>query len=75
MSIPRGIWFEEKRKRYRVRLYLGPIVIYRSYHKDLATAIEAYTLAKLYQSTATIPEQTLDESLSVENLIAQLSGA
>lgn len=70
---PQGIWFEERRKRYRVRLYVGPIVVYRSYHKDLKTAMEAYALAKLRQASTIIPEQTIDESLSVESLIAQLA--
>jgi hypothetical protein len=44
-DIPRGVWYEEPRRRWRVRLYVGTKVRYRSYHHGLPDAIKAYHAA------------------------------
>ncbi len=45
-SLPKGIYFEADRNRFRVRLYLRQRVIHRSYHRDLRDALEALRRAK-----------------------------
>ncbi len=50
-SLPKGIYFEPLRNRYRVRLYKAGRIIHRSYHKDLEAAEEAYGSAKNIQPT------------------------
>lgn len=40
-SLPLGIWYEEPRKRFRVRLYAGTDVFHLSYHESLDAAIAA----------------------------------
>ena len=72
MKLPTGIWFEPKRNRYRVRLYLGPTVIHRSYHKTMDEAMWVYTNAKINQASAVLPKKTIDESLLVSSIIKQL---
>lgn len=37
-SLPRGIWYEEDRKRYRVRLYRNTIPYLKGYYTSLAEA-------------------------------------
>ena len=38
MMLEPGIWYEQPRNRYRVRLYKKGQVVHLSYHKDLASA-------------------------------------
>lgn len=40
--LPRGIWYEAKRKRWRVRLYSGTKVRHRSYHQTKEQALETW---------------------------------
>jgi hypothetical protein len=47
--VPRGIFFEESRNRYRVRLYYCQQVVWRSYHPDLSEAEETLAVAKNYR--------------------------
>jgi len=51
-----GIWYEEARKRYRVRLYKGKKVFHLSYHADYDRALSTYNKVK------TLPDKagTLD---------------
>jgi len=42
----KGIWYEEKRDRWRVKLFCDGVLFHRSYHKLLADAIAAWTAAK-----------------------------
>ena len=73
MTIPKGVYFEERRKRYRVRLYVGPVVVWRSYHKDLPTALKAYWTAKVTQlGTKENPPPPPTESLDLSDLIGML---
>jgi len=46
MEAHRGIWFEKKRNRYRVRIYKNNVVAHRSYHTTEEEAIETYKAAK-----------------------------
>lgn len=41
-QLPRGIWFEEGRGRYRVRIYHRQQIIWRSYHFTLDDALDAH---------------------------------
>lgn len=45
-SLPKGIYFEADRNRFRVRLYLQQQVVHRSYHRDLRDAIDALRRAR-----------------------------
>ena len=38
-KLPRGIFYEPHRNRYRVRLYYCQQVVWRSYHDELASAL------------------------------------
>jgi hypothetical protein len=42
MNMPRGLFFDPKRDRYRVRLYRGHAVVHLSYHKNLDDALREY---------------------------------
>jgi hypothetical protein len=44
-GLPRGIWFDASRKRYRVRLYQGTSVFHLSYHASKDEALSAYHAA------------------------------
>lgn len=45
-KLPRGIWWDEKRQRWRVRVYRRNRCIHLSYHKELVDALNAYWAAK-----------------------------
>ncbi len=40
-NLPKGIWYEAQRQRYRVRIYRKDVVQHLSYHETLEEAIEA----------------------------------
>lgn len=48
--LPRGIWFEPERHRFRVRLYRRSHVIWLTYHTSLDEAIETLNSALEAQS-------------------------
>jgi hypothetical protein len=41
-ALPPGIWYEEGRGRFRVRVYKGTTVIHLSYHEDYDEALSAW---------------------------------
>jgi len=80
VGLPRGIYYEVKRKRYRVRLYIGTNVVYRSYHKSLHGedgAMAAWTKAVKGRPNFTIPVPLDEQQLtSIEDQIkAMCKGA
>ena len=42
MNMPKGLFFDPKRDRYRVRLYQGHTVVHLSYHKTIEDALTEY---------------------------------
>lgn len=44
--LPRGIYYEHARQRYRVRLYKRGQPVYLSYHPTLEQAIDALSAAR-----------------------------
>lgn len=42
MQLPKGLFFDPKRNRYRVRLYRGAEIVHLSYHKTLDEALDLY---------------------------------
>jgi hypothetical protein len=70
IRLPRGVFFEEDRNRYRVRLYFRQNVIWRSYHDNPAAALEALKSAREYRRShartcprpkpPTLPQTVLD---------------
>lgn len=69
-ALPRGIWYEEARKRYRVRVYRKNRVIHRSYHQDLDAARRALQQAK--QLRASIRAQEARPVRSVQDQVRAL---
>ena len=49
MHVPRGIYYEEGRNRYRVRLYYNQKIIWRTYHQTIEAAVAALDDAKTYR--------------------------
>lgn len=45
-KLPRGIFYDTKRKRYRVRIHIKSKVVYLSYHKTPEDALKAYHEAR-----------------------------
>ena len=71
--LPRGIFFEATRNRYRVRLYYGSCVIWRSYHDNVTAALAALQQARAHRRshvrrrpppTPPLPPQTVLDLLS-----------
>lgn len=44
---PKGIWYEEKRDRWRVKLFCDGVLYHRSYHKKFEAAVLAWKAAKI----------------------------
>lgn len=34
MNLPKGLWYEKARNRYRVRIYRNKTIVHLSYHKE-----------------------------------------
>lgn len=45
-GIPKGIWYEKKRRRWRVKLVFEGVLLHRSYHKEYADALAAWVKTK-----------------------------
>jgi hypothetical protein len=58
-DLPRGIWYELERRRYRIRIYRNQIVKHLSYHKTLE---EAERTLEMFKATAD-PKTDLIERL------------
>lgn len=41
-DIPKGIWYEKERRRWRVKLVSDGVLLHRSYHKNYSDALEAW---------------------------------
>lgn len=55
-SPPRGIWYEEKRARWRVKLALNGAIYHRSYHKTYDEAYAVWErIKKEIRNKATAP--------------------
>ena len=45
-NIPKGIWYEKERNRWRVKLVADGILLHRSYHREYSDALVAWTETK-----------------------------
>lgn len=45
-QLPRGIYYERQRRRYRVRLYYCQTVFWRTYHTNLEGALRGLSIAR-----------------------------
>lgn len=72
----RGVWHEEKRNRWRVRLYYNGHVVHRSYHPDEEEAIEVHAAAKdiLKSMTKEEKEQLIKPNVKTDSLSDLLDG-
>lgn len=50
MKLPRGIWYEKNKQRYRLRIQRNYIVMHRSYHRSIESAIQTLEMYKESQS-------------------------
>lgn len=41
-DIPKGIWYEKERDRWRVKLVADGILLHRSYHREYSDALVAW---------------------------------
>ena len=74
-EIPKGIYYEAAKKRWRVRLYKSGSVIFLGYFKSFHSSIAAYQEAKEVQRNATSKKlEELDlKTTNTEELITTLS--
>jgi hypothetical protein len=66
--LPKGIFFEAARQRWRVRVYKQGLVIYLSYHKTLEDALTGWYIAKTRQRFA-IRRKSTHHTDSIHNLL------
>lgn len=67
--LPKGIIFDPKKKRFRVRLYLKQRPIWVTYHYVLEEALEALKRAKDHRSQVAQHDRTV-KSTSLEQIRA-----
>ena len=65
----KGIWFEENRNRYRVRLYKNGKVAHRSYHNTYEAAESALRDALRTRHTAEPEQPRTTLPLTLDNLL------
>lgn len=73
--IPKGIYYESAKKRWRVRLYKTGSVVFLGYYKDFTASLSAWETAKGIQQLATSKKlEQLDlKTENTEDLITTLS--
>lgn len=72
----RGVWFEESRNRWRVRLYYNGHVVHRSYHPDEDEAMDVHKAAKEILKSMTLAEkqELIKPSVKTDSLSDLLNG-
>ena len=65
----KGIWFEENRNRYRVRLYKNGKVVHRSYHTTYEAAESALRDALRTRHSAEPEQPRTTLPLTLDNLL------
>ena len=65
----KGIWFEENRNRYRVRLYKNGKVVHRSYHTTYEAAESALRDALRTRHAAEPEQPRTTLPLTLDNLL------
>ena len=68
----KGIFYEAKRKRYRVRVYKFSRVTHRSYHKTLEAAEAALAVALQHRNYVQPPKPKIAAVVSIKNLLGDL---
>jgi len=71
VSLPRGIYYEPSRERYRVRIYKHNTVIHCSYHKALDDAILALDKAQAERVKFELPDENAGDGSTI-SLLARL---
>ena len=56
--LPRGVWYDAERERYRCRVYRDNSVIHLSYHDSAPEAIDTLTRVKNFTKA---PKGTVDD--------------
>jgi hypothetical protein len=75
MEIPKGIWYEEKRSRWRVKLADSGVLLCCSYHRNYDDAYKAWREVKR-SIVRPRPKIPIQESSPVNQFICQpLTGA
>lgn len=72
--LPKGIYFEDDRQRWRVRLYKEGAVVHLSYHRSLEDAMEGWLVAKTRQRHSHRQHVT-PETTTMHGLLRTLSAA
>jgi hypothetical protein len=44
--VPKGVWYEKRRDRWRVKLFCDGVLFHRSYHRQFNDALAAWQSAK-----------------------------
>lgn len=68
----KGIFYEAKRKRYRVRVYKYSRVTHRSYHKTLEAAEAALASALHHRNDVQPPKPKVAAVVCIVNLLGDL---
>ena len=68
--VPKGVWFEANRNRWRVKLFCEGQLFHRSYHRSYSNALAAWQQAKkqMIQPRPVIP---LSESSPINRFLCQ----
>lgn len=76
ITLPRGLWYEAPRKRWRVRLYKKRHLCHLSYHASYEEAIEALSAARRNRPKAELPANPFaQQAPTTKNLLAGLRQA
>lgn len=63
-NLPRGVFYDPNRKRYRVRISYDHQVIHLSYHKNLESALTIFQKVKAEKpKPVALPETTESDAL------------
>lgn len=76
MNPPRGLWYEAKRNRWRVRLYKQRHLCHLSYHSSYADAVETLHQAKRNRPKVELPTNPFaQQTPTTRNLLEGLRRA
>jgi len=65
MTLARGLWYEEGRDRYRVRIYRNRTIVHLSYHKELK---DAEAVLRVFEETTNPTVDRIDKMINQTRL-------
>lgn len=70
-TLPKGVYYEKNRKRYRIRLHYKQKIVWLTYHKRKHEALQTINIAKAHQEKIAREENSVKNPKELKELICR----